>query len=62
MFNRIKIKVYGTIKKGIPHTREQLAATDKAMEEALGQLENFLKNTPFVCGEIPTIADLLIYF
>lgn len=38
LFARIKIKVYGTIKQGIPHTETQIAQADKQTGVALGLL------------------------
>lgn len=32
------------------------------MGEGLKMLQNFLKESPYVAGQNPTIADLLIYF
>jgi glutathione S-transferase len=62
LFGRIKIIVYGTIKKGIPHTLAQLKEVDKLMDEALNHLEQILKGTPYIAGNNLSIADLLIYF
>ncbi len=38
LFARIKIKVYGTIKGGIPHTQTQISRADKQIGEALAIL------------------------
>lgn len=40
---RIKLKVYGTIKKGIPHTEAQIKQADLNLGEAIKQLERILK-------------------
>lgn len=40
---RIKLKVYGTIKKGIPHTEAQIKQADLNLGDAIKQLERILK-------------------
>jgi glutathione S-transferase len=50
LFGRIRIKIYGTVKKGIPHTEGQLKQADQLMGEALNHLERLLKENSYVAG------------
>jgi glutathione S-transferase len=62
VFARIRIKIYGTVKKGIPHTLVQLKETDHMMDEALNHLERILMGNLYLAGATVSIADLLVYF
>lgn len=61
---RIKLKIYGTYSKGIPHTESQLKQADLLLGEALKTLEKILNKNggPYAAGKNISIADILIFF
>ncbi len=57
-----KILLYSFVKEQIPFTMSDINLATKQIFNSIKQLDQLLEGKKYICGDMVTIADLLLFF